>query len=54
MKELKLELTIDETNNVLKALANLPFCQVNTLIIKIQTQAAEQLKEPEKTDTPST
>lgn len=43
MKELKLNLTLDETNMVLAALGNLPYAQVNQLINKIQVQAKEQL-----------
>lgn len=43
MKEIKLQLSIEEINLVLTALGNLPFIQVHELIGKIQTQAAEQL-----------
>jgi len=43
MKEIKLQLSIEEINQVLTALGNLPFIQVHELIGKIQTQASEQL-----------
>ncbi len=47
MKEINLQLTIEEANLVLEALGNLPFAQVFTLIGKIQEQAGQQLKPPE-------
>ena len=43
MKELNLEVTIDETNLILEGLGNLPFAKVYQLVAKIQQQAAEQL-----------
>ena len=43
MKNINLQLTIDETNLVLEALGNLPFSMVFTLVAKIQAQASEQL-----------
>lgn len=43
MKEIKLELKIEEINQVLTALGNLPFIQVHELIGKIQAQATGQL-----------
>ena len=43
MKEIKLELKIEEINVILTALGNLPFIQVHELIGKIQAQASEQL-----------
>ena len=43
MKELKLQLTVDETNLILEALGTLPFSKVYTLIGKIQEQAGQQL-----------
>ena len=45
MKQIKLELTVDETNQILEALGNLPFKTVFGLIGKIQNQAADQLNE---------
>lgn len=47
MKEINLNLTIDEANLVLEALGNLPFARVYTLIGKIQEQAGQQLKQAE-------
>jgi hypothetical protein len=43
---LKLTLTLDETNLVLEALGNLPFARVFHLINAIQTQAKTQLEPP--------
>jgi len=43
MREIKLQLSIEEINQVLTALGNLPFIQVHELIGKIQAQASEQL-----------
>ncbi|MCB0614921.1 MAG: hypothetical protein H6573_23880 [Lewinellaceae bacterium] len=45
MKEIKLTLTIEETNQILDALGNQPFKTVFALINKIQSQAAAQLQE---------
>lgn len=43
MKELNLNLNVNEVNAVLRALSNLPYHQVHLLIDKIQQQAREQL-----------
>jgi hypothetical protein len=43
MKEITLQLTVEETNLVLQALGNLPFAQVYLLIGKIQEQAGQQI-----------
>ncbi|MCB0207852.1 MAG: hypothetical protein KDJ52_00900 [Anaerolineae bacterium] len=43
MKEINLQITIDEANLVLEALGNLPFARVYALIGKIQEQAGQQL-----------
>ncbi len=43
MKEINLQLTIDEANLILEALGNLPFVKVYALIGKIQQQAGQQL-----------
>lgn len=43
MKEVKLTLTINEANLVLKALMNMPFIDVYELIGKINEQANTQL-----------
>ena len=45
MKEIKLVLTVEETNQILDALGNQPFKSVYGLIGKIQNQAASQLNE---------
>jgi hypothetical protein len=44
MKELKITLTIDETNKVLEALSLLPFGQVYQLISKIHDGASLQVQ----------
>jgi hypothetical protein len=43
MKNINLQLSIDETNLILEALGNLPFSKVYALIAKIQAQASQQL-----------
>ncbi len=43
MKDLKLQLSVSEVNLVLKALGNLPYIQVCTLIDKIQGQGNLQI-----------
>ncbi len=43
MKEVNLNLTVEETNLILEALGNLPFVRVYGLINKIQAQAQHQL-----------
>jgi len=50
MNEIKLSLTIDETNIILEALGNLPFVKVYGLVSKIQEQAGQQLGENELPD----
>lgn len=58
MMEIKLSLTFDETNMILRVLANHPFQEVASLIHKIKQQgepqvaAAEALKK-DSADTPS-
>ena len=44
MSELKIMLTLDETNLMLEALGELPFARVHQLIAKIQQQAHSQLQ----------
>ncbi len=44
-KDLNINLNINELNTILRALANLPYNQVNTLIEKIQQQARMQLEQ---------
>ena len=48
MKELKLTLTVNETNLILKALGNMPFNQVTELVGKIHSQAQQQLTSTEE------
>jgi hypothetical protein len=43
MKEINLQLTIDEVNQILEALGAQPFAKVFLLIGKIQAAAASQL-----------
>ncbi len=43
MKELTLNLTVEEVNQILDALGTKPFKEVFELIGKIQNQAAQQL-----------
>ncbi|MEP5340739.1 MAG: hypothetical protein ABJL44_00065 [Algibacter sp.] len=45
MENIKLELTIDETNTMLAALGEQSYVKVANLIQKIQQQGASQLKE---------
>lgn len=45
MQEIRLTLTVEETNQILDALGNLPFKTVYGLIRKIQDQAAKQLND---------
>ncbi|MCL4250308.1 MAG: hypothetical protein KJ065_19315 [Anaerolineae bacterium] len=44
MNDLKLELTIQDTNLILEALGTMPYLQVYKLIEKIQDQATHQLQ----------
>jgi hypothetical protein len=44
MKEINLQISIDEANLILDALGSLPFVRVYTLIGKIQEQAGEQIQ----------
>ena len=44
MKELKFNLTVDDTNTILEALGNMPFAKVYGLIEKIQQQAQQQMQ----------
>ena len=43
MKDMNLNLNLNEVNVVLRALSNLPYTQVHQLIDKIQEQAKTQL-----------
>ena len=43
-----LDLTVAEVNGVLNALGQMPFVQVQALIVKIQWQAAPQVAQKEE------
>ena len=43
MRDLTLNLSIDEINLILEAVGNLPFHRVYALVGKVQKQASEQL-----------
>lgn len=45
MKVVRLELTLQETNQILEALGQMPFARVYQLVNKIQQQASEQIEE---------
>jgi hypothetical protein len=47
MKQIRLELSVEEINLVLEALGNLPFIKVHELISKIHQQASPQLANQE-------
>lgn len=49
-KQISLELTLGEVNQVLEALGTMPYRQVYQLIGKIQRQGESQLQQPESTD----
>jgi hypothetical protein len=42
--DITLNLTVEETNVVLVSLGQMPYVQVNTLILKIQAQAQAQVE----------
>tara|TARA_R110000822_G_scaffold42820_8_gene116100 strand:+ start:441 stop:590 length:150 start_codon:yes stop_codon:yes gene_type:complete len=42
---IKLELEVAEVNGILNALGQMPFVQVQALIVKIQGQAAPQVEQ---------
>jgi hypothetical protein len=44
MKNVNLQLRIEEANLILEALGNMPFKKVYALIAKIQEQASQQLE----------
>lgn len=46
MKNIQLELSIDETNLILEALGTLPFVRVYALIGRIQESARKQVGDP--------
>jgi hypothetical protein len=47
---IKLELEVAEVNGILNALGQMPFVQVQALIMNIQSQAAPQVKQAEQSD----
>jgi hypothetical protein len=51
MKDIRLEITVEETNLILEALGNRPFTRVYELIGKIQAQASEQIQSQNTADT---
>ena len=51
MKEINFLLTVEETNNVLEALGQMPFARVHQLIAKIHQTAQEQLMKKEDSAT---
>jgi hypothetical protein len=51
VKMIKLELEVPEVNGILTALGQMPFVQVQSLIAKIQGQAAPQVQ-PEAPEVP--
>ena len=53
MKNIQLELTIEETNLILEALGALPFAQVYTLIGRIQERARQQIADPDAGQRPT-
>ena len=48
MKEINLQITVDEANLLLEALGTQPFARVFALIGKIQEQAGQQLRAEDK------
>lgn len=52
METLKFELTLNESNQILKSLGDMPYVQVASLIQKIKLQAESQLHEHATLDSP--
>jgi len=48
IKEINLQITVDEANLILEALGTLPFVKVFALIGRIQEQAGQQLRAEDK------
>ncbi|MER7169409.1 hypothetical protein [Micromonospora sp. NPDC000207] len=48
-RDIRLDLTVEETNVVLDALGQLPYVRVHLLIDKVQRQATTQLQAPKDT-----
>jgi hypothetical protein len=53
MKNIQLDLTVEDTNLILEALAALPFAQVYVLIGRIQERARKQLDDPQSGPRPA-
>jgi hypothetical protein len=53
MKNIQLDLTIEDTNLILEALGALPFAQVYTLIGRIQERARQQIADPAPAQRPT-
>jgi hypothetical protein len=53
MKNIQLDLTVEDTNLILEALGALPFAQVYTLIGRIQERARKQLEDQAATQRPT-
>jgi hypothetical protein len=45
MRELNLNITVDEANLILEAIGHLPFARVYQLVAKLQQQASQQVAE---------
>lgn len=45
MQQLKLQLSLDDVNLILRGLGNLPFAEVYELVGKINSQANQQLND---------
>lgn len=53
MKNIQLDLTLEDTNLILEALGALPFAQVYTLIGRIQERARQQIADPAPAQRPT-
>jgi hypothetical protein len=53
MKNIQLDLTIEDTNLILEALGALPFAQVYVLIGRIQERARKQIDDPQPGQRPA-
>jgi hypothetical protein len=53
MKNIQLDLTVEDTNLILEALGALPFAQVYTLIGRIQECARKQIEDQAATQRPA-
>lgn len=49
MEEIELKLTVNEVNQILEALGQLPYAQVYQLIHQVQEQAQQQIHAKKKT-----